>query len=242
MEENQTNKGISFESLDILIGRWKDGTFSEIIDDWKWIFSYSKKYKGAILFYTLLGIFSTSMGLVSSVASKYMIDIITGYQTDKLWIMIVITVGSAIFSLAFSNIIGRISTKLSIYINNDIQADIFDKIIDADWLEINKYSNGDVLNRFNSDVNTVSGNAISWLPSIVIAIYNFVATFIVIWHYDKIMSLLAFASAPVMLLMSKFLIKKQREYAKKVKEMSSQLMTFEAVSYTHLTLPTRIKV
>ena len=77
MEENQTNKGISFESLDILIGRWKDGTFSEIIDDWKWIFSYSKKYKGAIVFYTLLGIFSTSMGLVSSVASKYMIDIIT---------------------------------------------------------------------------------------------------------------------------------------------------------------------
>ena len=134
MEENQTNKGISFESLDILIGRWKDGTFSEIIDDWKWIFSYSKKYKGAIVFYTLLGIFSTSMGLVSSVASKYMIDIITGYQTDKLWIMIVLTVGSAIFSLAFSNIISRISTKLSIYINNDIQADIFDKIIDADWL------------------------------------------------------------------------------------------------------------
>lgn len=231
MEENQTNKGISFESLDILIGRWKDGTFSEIIDDWKWIFSYSKKYKGAILFYTLLGIFSTSMGLVSSVASKYMIDIITGYQTDKLWIMIVITVGSAIFSLAFSNIIGRISTKLSIYINNDIQADIFDKIIDADWLEINKYSNGDVLNRFNSDVNTVSGNAISWLPSIVIAIYNFVATFIVIWHYDKIMSLLAFASAPIMLLMSKFLITKQREYAKRVKEMSSEMMTFEVETF-----------
>ena len=231
MEENQTNKGISFESLDILIGRWKDGTFSEIIDDWKWIFSYSKKYKGAIVFYTLLGIFSTSMGLVSSVASKYMIDIITGYQTDKLWIMIVLTVGSAIFSLAFSNTISRISTKLSIYINNDIQADIFDKIIDADWLEINRYSNGDVLNRFNSDVSTVSGNAISWLPSIVIAIYNFVATFIVIWHYDKIMSLLAFASAPVMLLMSKFLIKKQREYAKKVKEMSSQLMTFEVETF-----------
>lgn len=231
MEENQTNKGISFESLDILIGRWKDGTFSEIIDDWKWIFSYSKKYKGAILFYTLLGIFSTSMGLVSSVASKYMIDIITGYQTDKLWIMIVLTVGSAVFSLAFSNIISRISTKLSIYINNDIQADIFDKIIDADWLEINKYSNGDVLNRFNSDVNTVSGNAISWLPSIVIAIYNFVATFIVIWHYDKIMSLLAFASAPIMLLMSKFLITKQREYAKRVKEMSSEMMTFEVETF-----------
>ena len=231
MEENQSGKGISFESLDILIKRWKDGTFSEIIDDWKWIFSYSKRYKGAIIFYTLLGIFSTSMGLVSSVASKYMIDIITGYQTSKLWIMIAITLGSAVFSLVFSNVINRVSAKLSIYINNDIQADIFDKIIDADWLEINKYSNGDVLNRFNSDVSTISSNAISWLPTIVIAIYNFIATFVVIWHYDKIMSLLAFASAPVMLLMSKFLISKQREYARKVKEMNSDMMTFEVETF-----------
>ena len=231
MEENQSGKGISFESLDILIKRWKDGTFSEIIDDWKWIFSYSKRYKGAIIFYTLLGIFSTSMGLVSSVASKYMIDIITGYQTSKLWIMIAITLGSAVFSLVFSNVINRVSAKLSIYINNDIQADIFDKIIDADWLEINKYSNGDVLNRFNSDVSTISSNAISWLPTIVIAVYNFIATFVVIWHYDKIMSLLAFASAPVMRMMSKFLISKQREYARKVKEMNSDMMTFEVETF-----------
>ena len=45
------------------------------------------------------------------------------------------------------------------------------------------------------------------------------------------MSILAFASAPVMLLMSKFLIGKQREYGKKVKEMSSKLMTFEVETF-----------
>ena len=28
----------------------KNGTFSEIIDDWKWIFGYSARYKGAIVF------------------------------------------------------------------------------------------------------------------------------------------------------------------------------------------------
>ena len=80
-KENKSNN-LGFESLDILIGKWKDGTFGEIIDDWKWIFSYSKKYKGAIAFYIILGIFSTSMGLVGSVASKYLIDIITGYKLD----------------------------------------------------------------------------------------------------------------------------------------------------------------
>ena len=231
-EENKNeNKNPAFESLDVLISRWKDGTFSEIIDDWKWIFSYSARYKGAIAFYVILGIFSTSMGLVSSIASKYMIDIITGYETSKLWVMILIMVGSTVFSLAFSSIISRISTKLSIDIINDIQADIFDKIVDADWLSLNKYSNGDILNRFNGDIGTVSSNAISWLPTIIIAVYNFVATFFVIMHYDWIMAVIALGSAPVMLLMSRFMIKKQRDYSKKVREMSSQLMTFEVEAF-----------
>lgn len=232
MEENKENgKNINFESLSILISRWKDGTFHEIIDDWKWIFSYSARYKGAIAFYLLLGIFGSTMGLVSSVASKYLIDIITGYQTSKLALMAAIMIGSSLFSLAFSSIINRISTKLSIYINNDIQADIFDKIVDADWLSISAYSNGDVLNRFNGDIGTVSSNAISWLPTIIIAVYNFAATFLIILHYDWVMALIAFSSAPFMLLISRIVLKKQREYGQKVREMSSKLMTFEVEAF-----------
>ncbi len=227
----QTPNRQTFDSLSTLYRRWKDGTFGEIIDDWRWIFSYSKRYKGEIIFYTILGIFSTTMGLVSAVASKYLIDIITGYQVSKLWIMVLITLGSAGFSLVFSSLISRITAKLNIRINNDIQADIFDKIMDAEWMAISAYRNGDVLNRFNSDVSTVSSNAISWLPTIIIAVYNFFATFFVIWHYSKVMSLLAFASAPIILLMSKFLIRKQREYARKMKEMGSKMMTFEVETF-----------
>lgn len=231
--ENQQQKKNAFssEALNTLIRRWKEGTFYEIIDDWKWIFSYSVRYKGAILFYTLLGIFSTSMGLVSSVVSKYLIDIVTGYQFDRLPVLIGVMIGSTVFSLVFDSLISRLSTKLSIYINNDIQADIFDKIIDADWLRLSQYSNGDVLNRFNGDVSTVSGNAISWLPSIIITVYNFVATFVLILHYDVVMAVIAFASAPFMLLASRVLITRQREYNKKMREMSSQLMTFEAETF-----------
>lgn len=232
MDENKNKQeSATFASLDILISRWKDGTFQEIIDDWKWIFTYSARYKFAIVFYVFLGIFSTTMGLVSSVASKYLIDIITGYQTSKLAILIIVMVGSSMVSLALDSVLSRITTRLSIYINNDIQADIFDKIVDADWLSLSRYSNGDVLNRFNSDISTVSGNAINWLPSIIIAVYRFVATFLVILHYDWVMALIALGSAPFLLLISRFLIKKQREYSKKVKEMSSQLMSFEVETF-----------
>lgn len=58
-ESKEKSKDAPFESLRILSERWKNGTFSEIIDDWKWIFGYSARYKGAIVFYTILSILST---------------------------------------------------------------------------------------------------------------------------------------------------------------------------------------
>ncbi len=228
---SQYNLNSSYESAKALFSSWRDGTFTEILDDWKWIFTYSARYKGAIAFYVILGIVSTTLGLVGSVASKYLIDIITGYKTEKFALLMVIMIGSTIFSLVISSFLSRITVKLGIDINNAIQADIFDKIIDSDWLALSRYSNGDVLNRFNSDVGTVSGNAISWLPTIIIAVYHFIATFFVILHYDVVMALLAFASAPFLMLSSHYLISKQREYNKKVREMSSKMMSFEVETF-----------
>lgn len=224
---SEQKKKENTDSFRILLSRVKDGTFSEILDDWKWILGYSIRYKGAILFYVLMGVISTTFGLASSVASKYLIDIITGYQTSKLAILLIIMIGTALFSILFQCLVERISTKLSVQINNDIQADIFDKIMDADWLALNKYSNGDILNRFNSDIQTVSSNAISWIPTVIIGLYRFVATFCVIFYYDPVMALIALASAPVVLIVSRSMIKKQREYGKKVREASSDLVAFE---------------
>ena len=230
IDDKRENRAF-FTSLGILREKRRDGSFREVIDDWRWIFKYTKRHKFAVLFYTVLGILSTTMSIIAAIAGKYLIDIVTGYQTSKLGMLIAIMLGSAGASLLFNNLIGRLSTKIGIDINNDIQADIFDQIIDVDWKAISDYSSGDLLNRFNNDVRTVSGNAISWLPSIIIAIYNFIATFIVIWHYSRIMSLIAFASAPIMLLMSKYFINKQREYSKKVKQTGSEMMGFEVETF-----------
>lgn len=233
-DRNQTAETAAFRSLDTLYKRWKEGTFGEILEDWKWIFSYSSRYKGTIVFYTFLGIFSSTLALVSGVVSKYIIDIVTGYQYEKLGILIALYVGSSVFSLVFSSLLSRVTAKLSLRINHEIQADIFDKIMDAKWLEISKYRNGDILNRFNGDVSAIANNAVSWIPNIIIAFYSFIATFVVIWHYSKLMSLLSFASAPVMLLMSRFVIRKQREYNRKTREISSKVMTFEVETFYNM--------
>lgn len=222
------------ESLKTLRQRWKDGSFQEIIEDWKWIFTYSSRYKGAIVFYIFLGILSTTLGLVGAVASKYVIDIITGHQASRLWLLIAITVGSTVFGLVLNSLLGRIVLKLGIRIGNDVQRDIFDKIVDGDWAALNRYESGDILNRFSNDVGAVSTNAVSWLPTIIVSIYRFVATFLVILHYDWIMAVFAFATAPALLFASRFILRRQREHGKEVRKMASEVMSFELETFYNM--------
>ena len=228
------NRILKSEFIQRMFDKWSDGTFESFIDDWKWIFSYSKRHKKAILFYLFLGVFSSTMSLGSSVVSKYLIDIIVGKELSKLWILVLLMISSTAFSLLFSSLVGRLSMKISIDVNNDIQADIFDKIVSADWMELHKYSNGDLLHRFNSDVGTVAGNAITWLPSLIINLYTFAATFVVILYYDVTMAFIALLSAPFLLLASRYIMRKMQQYRKRVLEMNSKLMSFEVETFYNL--------
>lgn len=225
------NKLLRSVFVQTILDKLDDGTFSDFLEDWKWIFSYSRKYIKIIVFYTVIGIISSTLGLVSSVASKYMIDIITGYQFEKLWLVAVIMVSSMVVSLLFTSLVDRYSTKLSIYVNNDMQADIFDRIIDADWLSISQFENGDILNRFNNDVNTVASNAVSWLPNLIIYVYSIAATLAVILYYDATMALIALLSAPILLLSGRYLMRKNSEYRRKVLEVNSKLMNYEVETF-----------
>lgn len=222
------------ESIKMIIEKIKDGSIKEMWEEFKWMFSYGKKYKKEIIFYTFLGVFSTIMSLVSSIASKELINIVTGIQKNRALEMAVLMVSMALFSLLFNQIMSRITLKINIRIQNEIQADIFDKIIQVNWLDLSKYHSGDLLNRFGSDVGTVAGSAIGWVPNLIISTFNFIATLLVILYYDPTMLILTVINTPVMLLSSKLLMGKMRKYNERVKIMNSEMMSFQTETFSNI--------
>ena len=219
---------MKIESLEIVKKKRKDGTFGEMFEDWKWIFSYSSKYRPRIVLYTLLGLLSSTLGLVSSVASKFLIDVIVDRKTDKLWLAAVVTIGGALFSILIKNLMSRVTVKLEVDMTNTVRSDVFDRVMKAKWQSLNDFPSGDILNRFHSDIGTVATNAINWIPSFIISVYSFVTTFIVIFYYSPVMSLIALSSAPILLIVGRYLVKKQREYQNQVMKCTSGLYSYES--------------
>ncbi len=222
------------ESIKMLIEKFKDGSIKEMWEEIKWMFSYGKNYKKEIVFYTILGVFSTVMSLISSVASKELINIVTGIQTNRALEMAVLMVSMSLFSLLFNQAMSRITLKINIRIQNEIQADIFDKIIEVNWLDLSKYHGGDLLNRFSSDVGTVANSAIGWVPNLIINFFSFIATLCLILYYDPTMLFLTLANMPIMLLSSKVMMSRLRKYDMKVKEMNSEMMAFETETFSNI--------
>lgn len=214
--------------------RWKNGTFTGMFSDWKWIASYSRRFKWRVVLSTALGIFSSTLGLIASIAGKFLVDVIIEYRADKLWQAALVMAGSALLSMGVSNLISRVRQRLYVDITNAIRADLFDRVMDAEWQSLSQFSSGDILNRFHSDISTVSDNAVGWLPNAIISIYSFAATFVVIWHYNPVMSMIALSSAPVILLTSRYLVNKQKAYRDEMMKTTDEVYAFETETLHNL--------
>lgn len=222
------------ESLKILYAKFKDGSIREMLDEWKWIYGYGRRYKKEIIYYILIGMIGTVMGLVGSIASKNLIDIVTGFQKSRILPVAVLMVSMSLFGILFRSLNSRISLKINIRIQNDIQADIFDKVLNVNWLDLSGYSCGDLLMRFGGDVSTVAGSAIGWFPNLIINGFRFIASLAVIVYYDATMGLIVLLNAPVMLVSSRFLLGKMRKYNRKVKEAGSRMMAFQQETFSNV--------
>ena len=67
------------------------------------------------------------------------------------------------------------------------------------------------------------------------SIRNF-GTLGVILYYDSTLALLALLSAPVTILMSRFLVRKMRDHSEKMRKLSSEMMIFNEESFQNIQL------
>lgn len=212
----------------------KEGMLQEMYREAKWIYPYICRYKWSVAYYIILGILGTFMSLGGTIASKYLIDAVTGHDSGKLGSIIFIIISMAISEIILSAIISRISIKINMKVSNEIRADIYDRIINTDWESMSSYKSGDLLNRLSSDTSTVAGSVLGWIPSLIINITQFVAILSVILYYDPTMAVLALLSAPVTLIISKVLMKRMRNHNKKMMEISSEMMSFNEETFSNL--------
>ena len=98
----------------------KSQNLQEMIKEYLWLIRCSMQHKGKILWYLLMGILGTAMSLAGSLLSKYIIDAVTGQDTHRIVIALIFFVLMQLSQIGIRAISSRISTKISIDVNQQM--------------------------------------------------------------------------------------------------------------------------
>ena len=232
MERSPSPSGA--QSVRMLHDHLKNGTFRELLADWKWILGFSRGHRRSIFLLTLFGLGASALGLAGNVLSKQLMDSIMHKNLPLLLRLIPILILTAAAGVGSHALNSRYSAKLGITMQNHVQSTIFDRLIHSQWLGISRYSSGDLINRFSGDVSTVAGCAVSLLPSFVIQLFTVLAVLGITLYYDPVMALIGCASTPFLFLLSRNLIRKQREHNRIIRNVSSDLYAFQSETFRNV--------
>lgn len=217
-----------------IIIKIKEGYLKEIYRETVWMYQYAKRYWLSICFYIFAGVFSTVMGLGSSVVSKYLIDAVTGVRKDRILMFAILIICMTAAGIISNAVISRISARINVVVQNEIQADIFQKIIHTEWKELQSFRSGDLLNRLSNDAAQVASSVIGWIPNSITKLVQFIGAFMIIFYYDPVMAGIALLSAPVTVLFSRKFMQKMRTYNNEMREMTSSLMSFQDDTFQNI--------
>ncbi len=212
----------------------QEGALKDMWVQTKWIYQYARRYWLAIIFYTAIGLVGTAVALGTSLVSKDLVDIITGHQTGTLLKTFCTMIGLALGSTIINQISGYISSWISMKVDNKIKADIFSKMLVTDWESIASYHTGDLLTRWDSDASNISNGILTWIPSLIINTFKFIAAFAIVIYYDATFAIFSFVGVPVTLLMSKTLMKRMLDNNKKSAALGARMSGFNQEAFSNI--------
>lgn len=204
--------------------------------EWKWLFGFIVNYKWTLFLYIILGVVGTGMSLGVSVSTKYLIDSVIDRDKDVLLGAIAFLAGFAISQILFQALSSWVTSVVSSKAHNEIRTEIYSHVLNSSVSDMSKFHSGDLLNRLESDVSTVSSAVISFIPNVFTRSLQFFGSLLLVLYYDKTMALLALMSAPLMFLSSRVLIKTIRKYNKATRELNGEILAYSEESVQNLQL------
>lgn len=199
-----------------------------------WIYQYARHYWKQMVFYTALGLVNTAFSLVSSLISRDMVDIITGKQTGLLARTFCFFIIFAIGNIFLSQLSTYFSNKISISVDNEIKADIFNKMLVTDLEAIQNYHTGDLLTRWSSDASNISSGILNWIPNLIIFTVRFISAFALVCYNDFVFAILALLGVPVSMFMSRRLLKRMRGNNKRSAAMNAKMSGFNQEAFSNI--------
>ncbi len=210
--------------------------YRKLSDCAHWLLRTSRGLRARIALRVLLGILRIGASLSFVWLCKHLIDIATGIATGSLALGFVLMASCMALQVLLSALGSRIHVNTEISLRNSLRRSLFAHIMRSRWYGRETFHSGDMLNRLEQDVATVSDIICRAVPAALITSVQLVAALCFLAYLDDRLALIVLIIMPFALLLSKLYMKRMRRLTREIRTADSCLQGHMQENLQHRTL------
>ncbi len=199
----------------------------------KWIFSSARKQMFKIIMLTVINILIACGSVMVSYMLRFVVNSATGVYgvtTDErlqgvaFWgtVFVLIILFEIFLRITNSHLVFRVSARLTI----DIKTSLYEKLLKKSYSQVTKYHTGEMLNRLNNDVGTITNAITTLIPGLAHVFAKLVGIFVVLFSIDPWFTVAFVGVGLFVFTVSLFFKKFMKEYHKQIMQTDGKIRSF----------------
>lgn len=191
----------------------------------KWLWNISCGFRIPIMVYALTGMLQVGASLFFVFVCKHLIDIATGVSGDNLAMYIGWMVSCLVLQLVLSAARSCLTSRMEVALRNELHRKLFVHLMESCWSGREQLHTGDMLNRLEEDVQTITDALCRMVPAVFITCFQLLGALYFLSYLDMRLTIVLVFIMPVALLFSKGYIRKMRRLSREIRTTDSEIQS-----------------
>lgn len=207
----------------------------------KWFIGEVAGFRWTYIAVLLFQLVAVAISLVYVWLSKELVDTavdhFNGAFSEKRLVVLAVLFAVVTFSRPLiASLKSYLQSKMSVAMTNSLRQRLFDDMLSVSGDVGRKYHSGDMINRMESDVSSVTTAFCSAVPNLFWAGCQFAAAFACVLYVNVSLALILVVVLPFAVPAGKFIMKRVRNLTLHIKSSDSKIQSHIQESIQHLTL------
>ena len=191
----------------------------------KWLWSAWKGNQLQATLNALIGLGMVTISLIQVWAMQRAIDVAAGAREGNIFVATGIIAFFILCEFALNISSVWVKNILGVKAQNKMQQRMLDRILRSEWHGKEKRHSGDIINRLESDVNTVVNFLTETMPNTLSVLALFFGAFFYLFSMDKFLAIAIVIMLPLFLGFSRIYIGQMRRLTRLVRDSDSKVQS-----------------
>lgn len=208
----------------------------------RWIRLASGGNRTALAVYCSINIIRALLSLAFIWCTKVLVDIATGHSGKDLTLFLWLCIGAMVLQTILSPIASRLSSRTEIRIRNRLRYILFIRTMESTWQGRNAMHTGDIMNRIESDVSSLTSVVCRTIPSLATVVIQLLAAIYLMASMDLRILVCTIFLMPAALALSKRYFRRIRTLNREILDSGSKVQAHMQENIQHKTLITTMEM